>query len=235
MKHDAQEFELFSHVVVIDTREQFPFAFTGLQADAAQGHRPLIVQTQAGTLQSGDYSILGAEAEVAIERKSLDDLYGTIGQGRERFERELARLQEIAASTAYSHASVVIEAGWGEIIGAPPRHTRLAPKTVSRSIQAWTFRFPLVHWWTCVTRRHAESVTFRLLERFTRERQRELLAAIKAARAAANLATQNTDPTLIPNPSKNPLSDAAQGAPDVCRTQKDLTKTSAGGGPRTMD
>lgn len=100
--------------VVIDTREQRPFAFEGMKCDAADGGGPLTVPTLRGTLKSGDYSLKGYETRVAVERKSIEDLFGTLGQGRERFERELARL------SLYRFAAVVVEADWRAILGAYP-------------------------------------------------------------------------------------------------------------------
>lgn len=149
--------------VVVDTREQAPFTFTGLTCDVADGGGPLTIQTTRGTLKSGDYSLAGFETRVACERKSLADLYGTIGQGRDRFERELQRL------STYAYAAVVIEATWAEIAADPPPHTRLPPKTVYRSILAWDVRYPRIKWHAFGPRRLAEISTFRLLERFLRE------------------------------------------------------------------
>lgn len=149
--------------VVIDTREQLPFDFAGMTCDQADGGGPLTIPTCVNTLTSGDYSILGYETRVAVERKSLADLYSTLGQGRDRFERELERL------AGYDFAAVVIEATWPEVCSDPPPHTQLPPKTVFRSVLAWSVRYPRVHWFPCGVRRLAEVTTFRLLERFVRE------------------------------------------------------------------
>jgi len=145
---------------VIDTREQAPFAFAGLRTDARDGARPLTVPTVRAGLPSGDYSLSGHETRVAVERKSLEDLYGTLGHGRRRFERELQRL------SAYELAEVVVEAGWDVVLMSPPERSRLRPKTVFRSVLAWKVRYPTVHWTFCPGRRFAEVWTFRLLERW---------------------------------------------------------------------
>jgi DNA excision repair protein ERCC-4 len=152
----------FLGTVVIDTREQLPYSFAGIECDQADGGGPLKVPTVVATLTSGDYSLLGYESRVGIERKSIEDLYSTIGQGRERFERELERLAD------YDYAAVVIEATWPDILSSPPRHTKLPPKTVYRSILAWSVRYP-IQWWAMGNRRLAEITTFRLLERFLKE------------------------------------------------------------------
>jgi ERCC4-type nuclease len=156
----------FPAVVLIDSREQLPFRFTGLRADAKQGRRPLAVTTLSQLLPTGDYSLEGLHDQVAVERKSLADLFHTLGQGRERFERELERL------AAMQFAAVVVEADWLKILSDPPDHSRLNPKTIFRSVIAWQQRFPRVHWWPCPNRRFAEIVTLRILERFLKDRGR---------------------------------------------------------------
>lgn len=46
-------------------------------------------------LKTGDYSIEGYEACFAIERKSLPDLFGTLGKGHNIFKKELERAQSM--------------------------------------------------------------------------------------------------------------------------------------------
>ena len=150
--------------VLIDTREQRPFGFASIRSDAYTGRRPLLVRTLVRTLDAGDYSLVGFERRVSVERKALADLFNTLGQARARFVRELQRLQ-----AAYEFAAVVVEAGWEDILGRPPPRSRLRPKTVFRSVVAWQQRYPRVHWWMCPSREFAEVVTFRVLERFWKD------------------------------------------------------------------
>jgi ERCC4-type nuclease len=96
---------------------------------------------------------------IAIERKSQADLFGTLGQGRERFERELERLAGLL------WAAVMVEADWAEVLSGFDR-SRLNPKTIHRSVIAWQQRYPSIHWWFCGDRRLAEVTTFRILERW---------------------------------------------------------------------
>lgn len=154
------DYAIAPFTIIIDTREQMPFSFRGFTADSKDGYKPLIVPVQTATLQTGDYSLDTMQERVAVERKSLPDLYGTIGRDRERFERELNRLNEM------DFAAVVIEAGWGSIISRPPPQSELLPKVVYRSILAWQQRYPRVHWWACDTRTFAERTTLRILQRF---------------------------------------------------------------------
>lgn len=103
-------------VIAVDTREQLPW-FDG-QPWAARR-----------TLAVGDYSIVGCEGKVAVERKSLEDLYSTISaslQEREeqrkagnpdptgRGERQWRKLGGVVASGGA--ALVVVEATLPQIL-----------------------------------------------------------------------------------------------------------------------
>lgn len=160
--------------VAIDTREQAPFTFLGLRADADQGNLPLVVPTEVKTLQTGDYSIVGCENEITIERKSCEDAVSTIVVDRERFDREFQRMQ------SYRFAAVVIEASWGKLL-APIAGRQIRPKSITRGIMSLMLRYPSVQWVTCPDRRFAEHFTYQLLAKFWSHRQRELKAATKAS------------------------------------------------------
>jgi len=66
------------YVIKIDSREQKPLWNIGSKV-------------VYGKLDTGDYSIEGYENKIAIERKSLIDLFGTLGSGHARFKKELGR------------------------------------------------------------------------------------------------------------------------------------------------
>ena len=69
--------------IIQDSREQAPYAFN------APRYAGTVVEV--GTLQTGDYSLHGLTDRIALERKSLSDLCGTLTAGRERFKRECER------------------------------------------------------------------------------------------------------------------------------------------------
>lgn len=165
---------LFPHTVLIDTREQTPFTFDDtIPADQEFGGGIWRVNVERVALPSGDYSLDGWAAAVACERKSKADLFGTVGQGRERFVRELERLAEM------TFAAVVVEADWATIYNDPPPFTDLKPKTIYRSVLAWQQRYPNVHWWLCPGREFAEVTTFRILERFAKEQAENSFRKVK--------------------------------------------------------
>jgi DNA excision repair protein ERCC-4 len=108
--------------VAIDSREQLPLPITRLKSTTA-------------TLYSGDYSVIGAERQVAIERKSIEDLVAcTMGENRERFERELTRM-----GGYYFRRLLIV--GTREVLEAGLYHSNVNPKAVLASLSAWEVRF----------------------------------------------------------------------------------------------
>lgn len=85
--------------VVVDNREQRPYLF-----DVS------VVSVQRGTLTAGDYSLVGFESSVGIERKSLDDFVNTVIHDRARFAAELEKLR------SYDFAAIAIEANVEDVI-----------------------------------------------------------------------------------------------------------------------
>jgi len=147
--------------VVADSREQQPYKFEGLLANADQKHAVIKVPVERRALEVGDYSIHGMTDLITIERKSKEDLYSSISQRRENFEQRLKKM-----CLEYTIAFVVVEAGWDDLLLNPPKHTQFNPKSLSRTIDAWMIRWPRVHWVMMPGRDMAEAKTYRLLERF---------------------------------------------------------------------
>lgn len=160
--------------VICDSREQLPYEFTGM---TDKNGKALLVPTKIKGLASGDYSIEGMENQLAIERKSLDDLYGSVTWGRDRFCREIERLNVLAAETAGGFAAVVVEATWSEIVAPadyrPGWENRTDPRSVEGTIIAWSIRYPRVSWWPCGDRRGAECRTFSILRAFWKEQEQQ--------------------------------------------------------------
>ena len=132
-------------VIAIDTREQKPYRFA---------------RSEVKTLASGDYAIVGLEDRIAIERKTKEDAYASLGQGRARFERELQRLSR------FDYAAVVIESSLPDFLRAPA-FSMMSPKAAASSLVAWSVKYRV-----CVffagDRRHGHALTRQLLETFWR-------------------------------------------------------------------
>lgn len=92
----------FNHgpaTIIIDTREQEPYSFDPRLAGAVRQALP-----------AGDYSVVGLEQRVAVERKSLDDFVSTVIHARRRFRDELRKLAD------YHAACVVVEGGVADVL-----------------------------------------------------------------------------------------------------------------------
>lgn len=181
-----QEPYVVPFTVLVDSAESQPFTFTGIDGDADIDGRPLSIKTQWCSLgrhphSLGDYSIEGYFGRVAVERKSMEDAWGTVlgwesqhqrdrdmpGR-RERFEKELENLAGIEA------AMVVVEASFDQCLREMPewgtKPARTNAKIFLRSVLAYMQDYK-VPWLFCDGRRLAEVVTFRYLQRFWRKQQ----------------------------------------------------------------
>jgi len=109
-------------VIIVDNREQTPWIFPPEQI------------VKAGTLQTGDYSIEGLTDLICVERKSVQDLVGCIGKGRERFERELHRMR------GYRFACVIVEGSLRKLSGGNWRG-KITPTQLLGSVASWRIRY----------------------------------------------------------------------------------------------
>jgi len=168
-------------IIAVDSREQKPYKFKGLFPESGD-----LVIMETG-IPEGDYLTIGGswvdngersllaqdetvvharsfkkEECALIERKTLADLYGTIGHGRDRFVRELERMK------VYGYAAILIEAQMSQI-AEPNVHlkhpTQMSPKSVIASLIAWSQRYG-IHIVMCPGRANAERICFRILERW---------------------------------------------------------------------
>lgn len=120
--------------VLVDTREQTPWTFDGCG-----------MPTRRATLNAGDYGAElhdGRRLPVLVERKSLPDLYGSIGGGRERLAAEFER----AKAEGFSYLALIVEAHFSEL-AERPRFTRMNPAAILGTLESWSLRYGL-HVWT---------------------------------------------------------------------------------------
>jgi len=140
--------------IVVDTREQKPWVF--IVGKELAGCRSV-------KLDYGDYQIDGRPDLIAIERKkSVDELCTNIGQHRERFERELQRMQ------ACKYRFVVIEDSWYAV--AKPKHSRMHWKAILASIATFEIRYG-VHFVFANNRRTARLIALELIVKAWKEDQ----------------------------------------------------------------
>lgn len=128
---------------MIDTREQNPFEFPG-------------IETQRGTLQAGDYSLLGYEDQVTVERKSYEDAWQCSASESRRFEECVQRM------AAMARALIVIEPSLKKYTKKPKHVERVTAATAVGRYVSWMakYRVPVV--W-CENRAYAARITVRFL------------------------------------------------------------------------
>ena len=162
--------------LIVDTREQLPYAFDG------------ICPTVRRALAAGDYSIVGHDLPTpgggfVIERKSLNDLFGTVIGARERFVRELEKLR------LYAYAAILVEGSLRDVLtydsslaysrfllsrGHEPTEENLRGVALSRarsvlnSLNTWQIEYGVRVLFVDRDRDLCRAQVFRLAERFWR-------------------------------------------------------------------
>lgn len=149
------------YTIQIDTREQAPLVF------------PPHVQTERAKLVCADYGISGFSdlnnPAFIIERKSIDDLCGSLGNGRERFFRSVEKMR------AFRYRALVIE-GTEEQIEAGDYHSSIYPSSVLGSLDALSVRCDLHIFW-CRTPTRAALKVMSLADKFISGIEKDYLRA----------------------------------------------------------
>jgi ERCC4-type nuclease len=131
--------------IAIDTREQRPYWFP---------------RSVVKTLATGDYSLVGLEDRVTVERKSKSDAFNSLGRSRPRFYREVERLQH------YDYAAIVVESSLPDFM-TPPPFSRMCPQACIHTLVAWSVRYG-VHVFFAGDRAHGNALTSSILHKFWR-------------------------------------------------------------------
>lgn len=126
--------------IVIDTREQTPLSFSEN------------AETVRATLHTGDYSVIGAEDWLCIERKSLADLVGTLATAYEadyekppkRFNRELERMAEIQRKGGFVAVWICAKPS---SLWAHAYRSRIAPACIYGLMQSASLRYGIQFLW----------------------------------------------------------------------------------------
>lgn len=116
--------------VLVDNREQRPLRFAP----------DLGVDCGSATLPAGDYSVRGFTHLIALERKSVSDLVGTLTKGRERFENELDLLEQ------YRWKAILVEGRRGDVEAGIYR-SMATPQSIIGSLRAIWFRWQVPTFW----------------------------------------------------------------------------------------
>jgi len=149
-------------MILTDTREKRPYSFE--------------TPSQVGTLKCGDYSLVGGEHLISIERKELNDLIGALSKDRARFERELFKGKSL------DYMGLVVECSLSDIINHNYR-SEMSPKAVVQSLIAFSIRYRLPIWFAG-SREYGLRITASLLEKYAREVEKKHEALSKVAVAS---------------------------------------------------
>lgn len=143
--------------ILIDRREQRPYQFTD---DHYEG-----VEIQCATLATGDYSLVGLEHRVSVERKSLPDFVASISRDRKRFELELCRAKGLDAFM------VIVEAPFSDLVKGNYQ-SKMQPKAATQTAYSFMARYRATFHFA-VNRNWAEYATFHFLRHYARQVERE--------------------------------------------------------------
>jgi len=130
-------------IILIDTREVTPFTFAA--------YKNWISGEQVQTLHTGDYSVLGMENLISLERKKLPELAATLMSERARFLRECERL------AGFRHKAILIEATYEDVNSDDSYpYSSMHPNAISGALDAIEARWGISIIYTSRTRELAE-------------------------------------------------------------------------------
>ena len=148
--------------IIIDSREQTPYVFAP--------PRYADVEVVRDSLSTGDYSLIGMTDLIALERKSLSDLTGTLTTGRDRFRRECER------GRGLQYFGLIIEASIDDVRNHNYR-SQMTPQSLLQTLAAWSVRYGLHVLWAG-SREGGEYLTHALLQKFLNEQETRLKAVL---------------------------------------------------------
>ncbi len=132
--------------IIVDSREKKPYLFE---------EYPVIVERAA--LPTADYQLAGFR--VVAERKSMSDLLGSISNDRDRFERELSRIE------AYDFRCVIVEGNFSDLAGGN-FSSRMNSHSAVQTVAAFSIRYAPIFF--AGTRQHGEYLVYSLFRQYLR-------------------------------------------------------------------
>ncbi len=119
-------------IIIIDTREQKPLKFKA----------PYVTDTVVKKLDFGDYCCTYDDGTICpffIERKSISDLFGTLGKGHARFRKEINR-----ATTNGKTLVIAIEKSFNEVWDGY-KHSKKKGIEIIRILNTLLFKYKIPH------------------------------------------------------------------------------------------
>lgn len=119
-------------------------------------------KTETVALPVGDYTLPGFQDKISVERKTINDIIGCLkGNGRSRFERELARARH------YEFFTILCEFSLSDLTNGKYQ-SQMKPHSALQSLLTFQVRYG-VSFMFCGSRNSAEYTCYWLLQKFLRE------------------------------------------------------------------
>jgi len=131
--------------IIVDSREQKPFQFKD----------KIVIDSK---LEYGDYSV-HPNNKLAVERKSLVDLFGTLSGGRERFEKEIQRAQKMNG-----YIVVVVESTLNNMMYQKQKFSKASGDFIAHNMRQILRNYDNIQFVFCDGREEARDKTVRILE-----------------------------------------------------------------------
>jgi ERCC4-type nuclease len=132
--------------ILQDTREQTPLKF----------HSPFITSVAKKKLDFGDYGAKfkdGTIPNIFFERKTIGDLYGTMGKGYPRFKKEIERSQ-MAKATLF----IIVDGTLTEV-GKGYKHSKIYGKSMKYKLFTLWVKHGIQTIFTANSKEMAEYIT----------------------------------------------------------------------------
>lgn len=143
--------------IIIDKQEKKPYLFTGYPCSTDIKH-----------MKTGDYTLDGHEKTFCIERKSMPDLFQTLGQGRSRFKREFERMRKMKASCVIIECDSYLDIfKYAKIHNAKTKKfgkRAISPKSIWHTLISWSQTYKVPVFFVGYDRKYAEKVVYIMLK-----------------------------------------------------------------------
>ncbi len=153
----SSELYVCPFTVIESNAEQAQWTFQGIVI----GGNQWVIPRKRQYMKTADYSIEGLSDRILIERKSPEDLVGSVTGGHKRLEAEHQRMLDVIETGGF--ACLICEGSLSEIDEALRHDDRHGTaETLLGCCASWPIRFK-TPWFFAGDRRRAELLAFRIL------------------------------------------------------------------------
>jgi ERCC4-type nuclease len=140
-------------IILSDSREQKPLDFDSPYIESVE-EGPLTIP---GTRYSFDYGVRFRDGHIPaifFERKSLNDLFGTMGTGHDRFKKKI-----LAAKNANVRFMIIVEGTLSRVEDYTNKYTTIAGQTIIKKLFTFWIKYGILTVFTKDRREMANYIT----------------------------------------------------------------------------